>query len=188
MAGLQDLPVRLAELLDLSPAESLALASKVIPIIVLESIVDLPTTRVSGLVGAPSIGSAAQTATAAQFSHTQIFNPLESGVDLFVDRAIFSFSGASVAHIARLDAGLTTEVTTKEFRDFRRRGNPVGQVRHQANAAFQGTIFASVDVSTDQPHEFPFDSVILGEGHGLVIAPGVLNLTARTIWLWREVT
>ncbi len=187
MAGLQDLPVRLSEILELSPAEALRFAARAVPVILLESIVDVPSTRVGGLIGALSFGGDRIGPSAVLISHEQLLNPPGSGVDVFVDKLIFSRGAAGVADLRRLDAPLATLETTKAFQDFRRRGDPAAEIRSENNAAVLGTRLAEIEVLAATPFELTFDEVVLGEGQGIAIEAAAMNVSMTTLWFWREI-
>ncbi len=187
MPGLQDLPVRLAELLDLSPAEALQLTARVVPVITLESIVGVPSTRVSGLVGAPAFGSGFQGPVVAEFSHVQLFNPAGSGMEVHLDTAIPTAGAAGGSSIRRHDTALTTLEASESWRDFRRRGAPGAQVRIGAFAAVQGSLIGAVSTSAQNVINVPFESVILAEGQGILFNFDTANRFMQVFWLWREV-
>lgn len=187
MPGLQDLAVRLAEILDIPQSEALNLTRRLIPVLTLESIVGIPTTRVPGIVGAPAMGTADVAASVGNLSHVGIFNPVDSGVTLFVERATFSTPAASTIAIRSRDVALPTLVTTKGWRDRRRRGDAVGEMRTEARATGPGTTLFLSDIQAVIPETIEFNEIILAEGQGLHGALSATNQALRANWFWREV-
>ncbi len=187
MAGKQDWAIRLAEILDIPQAEALELTRRLIPVLMIESIVGVPTTRVAGLVGAPSIGTIEQGPVAAQFPHVQIFNPANSGVTVFLDSIILSTAVATRIQIRQFDTALPTLGTAKGYQDFRRTGDPASDVRSESRAAAAGNLLADFDILALTPQLFDFNPIIMGEGQGLLAATVTANQRLRGIFFWREV-
>ena len=187
MPGLQDLSVRLAELLDIPEEEALRITSRFIPVITLESIVGLPTTRVRGLVGIHCFGFESSAAVVAEFSHVQLLNPPDSGVILHVDRVLLSTATLHFARVRRFDTALTNLAPAIAFEDFRERGNPAAAVREQANAAQLGTALGEVVLDANLQVVLDFSSLVLSEGQGVLISPNIVNTQLAGWWFWREV-
>ncbi|MEE8504494.1 MAG: hypothetical protein V3T26_08620 [candidate division NC10 bacterium] len=187
MAGLQDLAVRLAEILDIPEAEALKLTNLAQPVILIESIIGIPTTRVPGLIGGPASGGHRISAEAALKGHVQLFNPAGSGVNVHVDRVIAGLLTAGLMRVTRFDTGLTTDSDVSEWADFRRTGSPVGQLRRQTNAANLGTPIGRLNVLGTTSFVIDFDHLILGEGNGVVLLADTVNVEISAYWFWREV-
>ncbi len=124
---------------------------------------------------------------ALENAHTQLFNPINSGVLLHVDSCIVSASAATEIIIGQHDTALTTLGTLKNFRDRRIPGIPVAQLRSETNVGVlmtAGEMLSSLPVA-DDPFLLPIDAY-LGEGQGIVIEQTVVNLVNRTGWFWEE--
>ena len=187
MPGLQDLSVRLAELLDIPESEALRITSRFIPVITLESIVGLPTTRVRGLVGSPCLGYESQPAVAAEFSHVQLFNPTDSGIEIHVERVLITTTVTTSTNVRRLDTPLTTLAPNVSFSDFRVRGRPVGEIRTETNVAQLGTLLGEIGSLAGEVEGLEFSPMILGENQGVLIASNLVNREVRSFFFWREV-
>ena len=187
MAGKQDWAIRLAEILDIPQAEALDLTRKIIPVLTIESIVGVPTTRVAGLVGAPSIGTIEQGPVAAQFPHVQLFNPVSSGVTDFLDAIILSTAVATRIQIRQFNTGLPTLGVAKGYQDFRRTGDPASEVRSESRAAAAGDLLGDFDILALTPQLLEFNPIIMGEGQGFLASTVTTNQRLRAIFFWREV-
>ena len=183
-----DLAPRIAEVLNIPLPQAELIAGHTFPVFVVQDIAAIPSTRVTGPEGTPSNGFIIQAGAGAVFSHNQLFNPAGSGVDLHVDQAVFGVGLTDGVEWGRHDTALTTLGTGKGFRDLRKRGNPVAEVRSQniavATGAFFGTIISEVSVA----QVIQLGPLIIPPGAGLISTTRNVNITLRTWWLWREVT
>ena len=182
-----DLAQRVAEILNIPLPQAEAIAGHTIPVMLLESIADIPSTRVTGPEGTPSNGFIIQAGAAGQFAHDQLFNPIESGFNLHVDKAVFGIGLTDGVEWGRFDTPLTTLGTTKGFRDLRKRGLPTGEVRSQNNATALGTYFGTLIMEVSVTQQVELGPLILPPGAGLISTTRNQNITHRTWWLWREV-
>jgi len=187
MAGLQDLGVRLAELLDIPESQACEIASRIQPTFEVESIVGIPSTRVSGLIGAPSQGTANQGAVGGELSQAQLFNPAGSGVLVFIDKVIVSVGATAGVTFREFTTGLTTVQTTKAFVDFRRAGAPAAQMRVDTAVAGFGNELGLIDFQALGPLTFGL-KIVMDEGQGFGVQNMTLNRQIIAWWFWREVT
>lgn len=186
MPSQADLAVRLAEILDIPEDQAIELTARLIPVFSVESIVGIPTTRVTGLAGAPGYGSGTQAAIAANNSHVQLLNPVDSGVELHVDRVLLWTGASSEVRLREHDTGLSA-IAVPRWRDRRRGGRPVGDVRFGTNVGELGTLIGTLaSADTNILRDLEIDAV-LGEGQGLVIVATTVNVRLVGFWYWREV-
>lgn len=186
MPGLQDLAVRLSELLDIPQKDALQLALGVQPVLLVESIVGLPSSRVTGLAGAPGFGSDTQAAVAGRTAEIQLLNPVDSGIEIHVDRYMAFVDAASTVQLRDHSTALAS-LTAGTWRDFRRPGQPAGELRAGNPVAVDGTLIGTVSEAALVSVTVDLHPTILDEGQGLIVATGTQNVGLTCFWFWREV-
>jgi hypothetical protein len=127
-------------------------------------------------------------AVAAQFSFCQLFNPVGSGKLVYADGFIVTAQPAiATLFIKAHTAQLTTLSALQPVS--RRIGGaaPSAQLRHQNNAGGIGADGLQIQVSANLDREFIFPWPIrIGEGLGIHIQHGVVNVAITVNWQFRE--
>lgn len=164
--------------INLPPLE-VAMASRITPV----AIVDQPDLTDKGKL---AYGYGGPGATAAMFTYVQLFNPVDSGVTVFIEFVNVRAAADSAIFYSEFDTVLTTDVATKGFRDRRITGTPVAQVRTQITAASLGDPVMLVYSLAAESLQLPSINTILEEGQGVHFQGGTLNMALTASWLWRE--
>lgn len=149
-----------------------------------------------GAIGVPAgIAHAGATSRVAggvgNYSLAQIFNPLASGVLVYVDEIVVVDPSSTIGPTAAFyDVALGTLGTS--FGPIDRR-NPAGQAELRSDAVASATYAANAttikwyqrinDLVIDQP-PVPY---VLDEGEGIVVRPGNTNVAAQANFQWREI-
>jgi len=170
----------LLELLGIEGASRWDILPTVVPVAIVSGI---DRTKVEKF----AFGTATMAAVAAENSHVQLFNPANSGVIVHASQCIPVLpSGTATCSIAPFDTALTTDNTTKGFRDRRLPGTPVAQVRMQSNAglltADNRLIFS---ILVDESPLIPLD-IFLEAGQGIVLINNTVNVVMRASFYWDE--
>lgn len=126
-------------------------------------------------------------ALAANFSHTQLFNPGGSGKVVHVDSAIIAATAAAIILFAEFNTALTTQGIGLGFRDHRISGQPVAEVREENNALALGDNRGNIAVSLANDAELIPIDVFLEPGEGVVFRPDAQNIGVRTWFFWEEI-
>ena len=132
-----------------------------------------------------AFGGTAQDGVANEFGHIQIFNPTNSGVDLIVDGALVSAATGGRTTVRAHDTAITTNLTTKGFRDSRVAGGPVGQVRRATDASVLGTQIAIFEIPAAESILLPL-VLIVQPGTGYAIARHTVNTQLTVTYYWSE--
>lgn len=139
------------------------------------------------------VGTASLGATAGQYSQLQLWNPANSGINIYLD-SIVSYTNATAAfnmieiYTTSALPGSSAVYASKVV------SSPVtvskGQVITYSNAAlpsgsssflvyYNGTTFVPVTLDMKNP-------IVIKPGNGLALAPYVLNTMLGCIFQWRE--
>lgn len=162
------------------------LASVVPVVIIADPAAGLERARFWGLVGVNAV--------AAQFSYAQLHNPVDSGLDVLVDRiTLVNTPGVVPAtwHLGHHNVALGVET----FTDFPKvlslplpgGGSATAQLRGHTQA---GSIAETLRIraQADQTLPLPCDGLTLGPGVSYWVSSGVVNVSINVIFEWREQT
>ncbi len=124
--------------------------------------------------------------SAAVFSHIQLLNPVASGKSA----TVYFFTGGATAsglyHVREYDTALTTLVQNGINCQSGGAGG-VCEIRTMDNGAALGTlvtiIYAVSNAWLPVGNQWVFE---LGQGQGLVVAPGAVNVGVNAAWWWVE--
>jgi hypothetical protein len=181
---LADLESRLRVGLGLTPLEAHNLLFRVVPTLQIAAISEQDA-EVGGVNWA--WGRAFTVGVAARFSHGQLFNPVGSGVILYVAQVLATTEVNSDVGLGIFNTALPNLNTAKSWSDIRRTGLPVAELRNEANVAQLGTELHTGRIGTQVFATFDFPAVIvLGEGQGLVARHSQFDSTMQTSFFWRE--
>jgi len=135
------------------------------------------------------LGSTSQAALAANLSHSQLFNPVDSNTLITVERVDLSMPTGDLVEYVMAALPLTNSSFTAVFRDTRlvAAGTPVGQLRDVQQAAGLPTT-GNIFVPTDTPVTLQDKRgiFVLGPGSGVTFATTTVNRTFRMSYQWRE--
>lgn len=139
--------------------------------------------------GSAFVQTFTQPAVSGQNPHGELFNPLGSGVFLYVDYVEIQPSVAVFeAQIAPNSAALITAVGAGVNKNIGSPGSK-GLVSMQTAAGLLGSPFAVIYVNTTQVSTVKFDPLIrLGPGSALMIQGTVTNQLLKANFHWRENT
>ena len=170
--------------LGLTPQQAAQLILRIVPTLEISALSDV-STAASGANDA--LGRAFIAGVAAQFSHGQLFNPANSGNILLCRQVIGVSDITTDMNIARHDVALTTLGTGKDWADFRRSGNPVGEMRSQTDAGGFGTTIYTARVQSDSFFLVTFPSpLVLAPGQGVLIRHRVFASELSASFFWTE--
>lgn len=141
-----------------------------------------------GLAGASGFGLSG--ATVAEYSHVQLWNP---GPGLLW---VYWFGFVTTTASSNTVSGLYTHGTAlttladgaARWADRRLSGNPIGQIRTQANAAQQKDANPALHrafMGTNAPREFERE-IIVPVDTGIVFIPDITNTEIRVGFNWAE--
>ncbi len=133
-----------------------------------------------GLVGSPP--------AAAKYSHTQLFNPANSGKNLIIEAVTFSTTGTNLScYLRSSNAALTTLSGPGSCKKL---GAPasVGTMYSDANAVLLGTAtLHAFDSSPNVPFTYRCNEpIICPPGFGLIAANGWVNNQLDVNYEWYE--
>jgi len=139
-----------------------------------------------------AIGTATQTAVAAEFPHTQLFNPAGSGNLLIVDE-IWLRSPSNLLYDLAFQDVVTVGFTNvgSSFRDTRLGvasvvGTTVGVLSVDTNVALTGGATVGRYNSEGLRSSVVKPKIILGPGTSLIVRGLTVNTTMSITYLWRE--
>lgn len=162
------------------PATFETIAPELVPVIIAEDL------QARESVERYAHGGQISSAVAGQYSHTGIYNPVGSGVLVYVDRVTVYLSASGLFWFRR-DGGLTTVSAQSQLQD--RRLSPqlcAAQIRHETNAALQGAGIFRIRCLANTPIVIQLHAV-LDENDGFNVANATVNADIGAVWNWREV-
>lgn len=145
-----------------------------------------PGNQASGFV---NIGAAA-----GNFGHTQLFNPVGSGINVHLFfLSVGANGGLPTPAVQSFDTPLTTLVAGQSIITDRRvtPSTPIAELRSQLNVALLGTIIGSKRPSGGATMEWDGTDLrdwVLTPGTGYVATARVVNSTVSSWWMWTEET
>ena len=143
---------------------------------------DIPVEQADVFQGGSSLSG-----VAAQFAHAQLFNPVGSGIETYVDQIIFATTATSAWSLRTFATELTTDDGAWSNR---RLGTVAGlsHVRQQNNAAALGTRIFPFRLLANTLYilrfKFPF---LVVEGQGLVLLVETANIGMTAGFFGREI-
>jgi len=128
-----------------------------------------------------------QGATASNYSHMQLYNPVGSGVSIIIDGVYVSVSAATYAMFRSLSTELTTSLGSWDSKLMAQPdGN--GVIRREANVAQLGTAMYSIELLANEVFSYkPQSPIILPAGQSLTITTNLVNVTLSATFEGREV-
>lgn len=139
------------------------------------------------LSGLAFIGTDVCSAAAAQYPHVQLWNPAESGKNVYVPAFSVSVAVAQVVNVGSLTTGITTTAADFGPKLFGAAAG-VASVRSQSI----GTIVITkkingMFIAANGSYDFQLrEPIVLGPGVGLVLVGGTVNTTITGNFEWFE--
>jgi len=171
--------------LGLTPQEARSLIIRLVPTLEIARVAD--TSGATGGVNA-ALGRAFPSAVGGQYSIGQLLNPVGSGTILLVSFLGIAMDITSWGVVVKNSTALATLLTDVTWADFRRTGNPVGQIREENNVTFPpGDQIFETRLGSDSGWNWLFPHpIVLAPGDGLVMAPGTVAQTVAFSFFWTE--
>ncbi len=150
----------------------------------------MPTAEISGLEPTQTlklaIGRERVIGVAAETTHLQLFNPVNSNVRLRVEKALVTVEGPTLLEIRFHDTALTVNSTQKGWRDRRLVGAPIGEVRGVSLAVSVGSIVGMFGIpAAFETLQLALDTY-LGPGQGVLISATTADIDTFVTYFWDE--
>ena len=130
----------------------------------------------TSISGYAYFGGSNVTATAAQYSYSQLWNPVASGKRLIVDAVTASISVATYVQLLTYGTQLSSGAGDDPQNKLIGGAASIALLREQKSASGLGTQFARRDMAADRYGEFFFaQPIVVPEGQGLMAKSGVVN-------------
>lgn len=140
------------------------------------------------LSGMAFVGACGNAAVAGQYSHSELFNPAGSGVNVVVSKVIPFVAAASPVQLRTHNAALTT-LTGYGVNKLVGGAASVAQLRDATSAALIGAYAANAGIPTaSDSKEIPLpEPFVLPPGFGLMAVSNLVNISLYPTFHWKEV-
>lgn len=179
-----DLVAKVRKAYELAGPDAIAsISPELVPVVLVDDL----TLRDPGLATIYAIGHGTQSGVAGEYPTVELWNPVGSGVDGYLEAIEFHNPSTGGVFEVRLWTAAPTTAATTVNTQMGAAGTPALYVGIRSDAVPVGAVFHRYrQTSTDQRH-FPFPFRIT-EGIGISVTFELVNNTIRGTFWWSETT
>lgn len=149
------------------------------------SVIDGGKSRV--LANSAFMGADYVAASVGNFSITQLWNPVGSEKNVFIEQIFIGCSSNTGISISKHNAELTIAGTSQPISKNISGSAGIALIKNQTNVAYLGTVMGSISILASTTFQYKFtEPLLLNPGYGMMINPTNVNMDIRATFEFFE--